>query len=289
MSRKSKYIIFILVSLIVAFGVTLLFAGNNVPVLNPKGEIADKQLNLLIFASLLSLIVVIPVFVMTFFIVWKYREGNKSKKKYQPNWDSNKWIELIWWGIPIILITILSVVTWKSSHELDPFKPIDAEAKPLTIQAVALEWKWLFIYPEQGVATVNYVQFPVDRPLNFQITADAPMNALWIPNLGGQMYAMNGMSTQLNLIADEAGDYRGLSSNISGRGFADMNFTARASSDAEFDEWVKAAKISPRNLDLNEYNKLSEPNDQPVEPAYYVLKDRELYNKIIDKFGHNHY
>lgn len=289
MSRKSKYIIFILVSLIIAFAITLLFTGNNIPVLNPKGEIAQKQYDLLVFATLLSLIVVVPVFAMAFYIPWKYREGNKSKKKYQPNWDSNKWIEGIWWGVPIILITILSVVTWKSTHELDPFKPIDAKEKPLTIQAVALEWKWLFIYPEQSIATVNYIQFPVDRPLNFQITADAPMNALWIPNLGGQMYAMNGMSTQLNLIANEPGDYRGLSTNISGRGFADMNFTARASSHTEFEQWVDAAKIAPRNLDANEYNKLRGPNDSPVEPAYYVLKDQNLYYKIIERFGHNHY
>lgn len=288
MSKKSKYTIFILVSFILAFAVTLLFSGNDIPVLQPKGEIADKQYQLLIFATLLSLIVVIPVFMMTFYIVYKYREGNKSKKKYQPNWDSNKWIEGIWWGVPIMLITILSVVTWKSTHELDPFKPIEAEAKPLTIQAVALEWKWLFIYPEQGIATVNYVQLPVDRPIKFQITADAPMNALWIPNLGGQMYAMNGMSTQLNLIANESGTYEGLSSNISGKGFAGMRFDVRAGDNTEFDQWVGAAKVSARDLGMSEYNELSEPSEN-VEPAYYVLRDQDLYYKIIDKFGHGHY
>ncbi len=288
MSKKSKYIIFILAAMIISVAVTLLFTGNDVPLLNPKGEIADKQYGLLIFASLLSLIVVIPVFVMTFYITWKYREGNKSKKKYQPNWDSNRWVEGIWWGIPIILIVILSVITWKSTHELDPFKPIEAETKPLTIQAVALQWKWLFIYPEQGVATVNYLQIPVDRPIKFQITADAPMNALWIPNLGGQMYAMNGMSTQLNLIANESGDFEGMSTNISGKGFAGMRFTTRASGQNEFDQWLDAVKIAPRDLDWSGYSKLSEPSEN-VDPAYYVLKDKDLYYEVINKFGHNHY
>ena len=229
---------------------------------------------------------VIPVFAMTFFIVWKYREGNKSKKKYQPDWDSNKWIEGIWWGVPIILIAILSVITWKSTHELDPFKPIQSEAKPLTIsRSAGMEMAFL---SEQGVATVNYVQLPVDRPIKFQITADAPMNALWIPNLGGQMYAMNGMSTQLNLIANESGTYEGLSSNISGKGFAGMRFDVRAGDDTEFDAWVEAAKVSSRNLGMSEYNELSEPSEN-VEPAYYVLREQDLYYKIIDKFGHGHY
>ncbi|HEX5796975.1 MAG TPA: ubiquinol oxidase subunit II [Candidatus Saccharimonadales bacterium] len=287
MSKKSKFIIFILTSLVISTAAVLLFAGNDIPLLNPKGEIASKEYQLMVFATLLSLIVVVPVFTMTFYIVYKYREGNKSKKKYRPEWDSNKVIEGIWWGVPIILITILSVVTWKSSHELDPFKPLEAKAKPLTIQAVALQWKWLFIYPEQDIATMNYVQFPINQPVRFQITADAPMNALWIPSLAGQMYAMNGMSTSLHLMADEIGDYRGLSTNISGKGFAGMRFTARASDQTEFDQWVEAARVAPRNLDMSEYNRLSEPSENEP-PAYYVLKDKALYNKIIDQFGHEH-
>lgn len=284
MSRKSKFIIFILSSLILALLLVLLFANANIPVLHPKGEIADKQLGLLIFGVLLSLIVVIPVFTMTAFITWKYRESNtKTKRKYSPDWDSNRIIEAIWWGVPIILIGILSVVTWKSTHDLDPFKEIQADKKPLTIQAVALDWKWLFIYPEQNIATVNYIQFPVDTPLNFQITADAPMNAFWIPSLGGQMYAMSGMSTELNLIANEAGAYDGSSTNISGKGFAGMRFKAVASSETEFEQWLNAVKKSPNSLNYDEYAQLSKPSENnPV--AYYSQADKELYNKIVMKY-----
>lgn len=284
MSKKSKFIIFILSSLIISMLSMLLFADVDIPVLNPKGEIADKQLNLLIFGSLLSLFVVIPVFTMAFFITWKYREGNtKTKRKYSPDWDSNKLIESIWWGVPIILITILSVVTWKSTHELDPFKQIQADNEPLTIQVVALDWKWLFIYPEQDIATVNYIQFPVDTPISFQITADAPMNAFWIPSLGGQMYAMSGMSTELNLMADEAGTYEGSSTNISGKGFAGMRFKAVASPESDFDQWLDAVKKSPDHLDYEEYSQLSKPSENNPA-AYYARTDKELYNKIVMKY-----
>lgn len=284
MSRKSKFIIFILSSLIASLIFVLLFADVNIPILNPQGEIAEKQLGLLTFGVLLSLVVVIPVFTMTFFITWKYRESNtKTKRKYSPDWDSNKIIEAVWWGVPIILIGILSVVTWKSTHDLDPFKEIQADKKPLTIQAVALDWKWLFIYPEQNIATVNYIQFPVDTPLNFQLTADAPMNAFWIPSLGGQMYAMSGMSTELNLIANESGTYEGSSTNISGKGFAGMRFKAVASSETEFKEWLDAVKKSPNYLSYDEYSQLSKPSENhPV--GYYAEADKELYNKIVMKY-----
>lgn len=286
MSKKSKFIIFILSALVIASLLSLLFGGTDIPVLNPKGEIADKERSLIIFASLLSLIVVIPVYLMTFIIVYKYRVGKRTAK-YRPNWDSNKFIEGVWWAVPIILITILSVVTWRTTHQLEPSKPLAANAKPLNIQVVALQWKWLFIYPEQNIATVNYVQVPVGTPVKFQLTADAPMNSLWIPSLGSQMYAMSGMSTELNLIANEAGDYQGSSANISGRGFAGMKFTAHAGSQQEFDQWVEAAKISPRNLTWEEYEKLAEPSENNP-PAYYQLKDKDLYDKVVGKYERRH-
>ncbi|HYF97146.1 MAG TPA: ubiquinol oxidase subunit II [Patescibacteria group bacterium] len=282
MSKKSKFTIFILLSLILSLVFTLFFYGNDIPVLNPQGEIANKQKDLIIFASLLSLVVVIPVFTMAFFIVWKYRASNK-KAKYTPDWDSNKVIESIWWGVPLILIAILSVVTWKSTHELDPFKPLESKTKPITIQVVALDWKWLFIYPEQDVATVNYVQFPVDTPVNFNITADAPMNAFWIPSLGGQMYAMAGMSTELNLMADKIGTYEGSSTNISGKGFAGMRFKANASSEKEFKQWIEAVKIAPNVLSQDEYDKLAKPSENN-KVAYYSDTDEGLYNTIMMKF-----
>jgi cytochrome o ubiquinol oxidase subunit 2 len=284
MSKKSKFIIFILASLVIASVLSLLLYGNGIPVLNPQGEIADKQRSLIIFASLLSLIVVIPVFTMTFYIVYKYRENNKSSKKYRPEWDTNKLTESLWWGVPIILITILSVVTWRSTHELAPARAINSDAKTITIQAVALQWKWLFIYPEQKVATVNYVQFPEDTPIKFQLTSDAPMNSFWIPSLGSQMYAMSGMSTELNLMADNIGDYNGSSANISGKGFAGMKFIARASSQKEFDQWIQAVKLSTKTLGMDEYDKLAQPSENNP-PAYYSTFENNLYYKIMDKSG----
>lgn len=264
---------------------TMLVYGNDIPVLNPQGEVADKERDLIIFGTVLSLIIVIPVFTMTFWIAWKYREGNK-KAKYQPDWDHSRLFESIWWGVPLILIIILSVVTWKSSHDLDPFKPLQAEGKPLRVQVVALQWKWLFIYPEQEIATVNYVQFPEDRPVNFEVTSDAPMNSFWIPSLGGQIYAMNGMVTKLHLIADQPGEYRGSSANISGRGFAGMKFVAESTTDSAFKEWVSEAKKSSRSLGIEEYPGLSEPSENnPVEQ--FVLTDKNLFDYITHKFTIN--
>ena len=197
-------------------------------VLDPKGFIAFEERDLLYITALLMLTVVVPVLVLAVVICWKYRAGNK-KAKYEPEWDKSWALELVWWGFPCIIVALLSVLTVKSCLDLDPFKPLESDVKPLKIQVVALQWKWLFIYPEQKIATINFVQFPEKTPINFELTADAPMNSFWIPQLGGQIYAMPGMSTKLHLIANEAGSYRGSSSNISGNGFAGMIFTAKKS------------------------------------------------------------
>lgn len=262
--------------------ILILSQGAESSILAPKGQIAEKQKNLLVFASALSLIIILPVFALIFGIAWRYRESNK-KAKYKPDWDHSRVLESIWWGVPIVLIAVLSVVTFKSSHELDPFKPIEAEAKPMTIQVVALDWKWLFIYPEQNIATVNYVKMPVGQPVNFQLTGNGAMNSFWIPSLGGQIYAMAGMSTQINLQADEAGNFRGSSANISGRGFADMDFTASAGQQPDFDKWVKAVKSSQKALGPEEYQKLAQPSiDHP--PAYYSSVEPGLYRDVILSF-----
>lgn len=282
MSPKRK-LIYAIVSLM-AFVLLLaaLLHGHNIDVLNPKGEIADKQRGLMVFASLLALVVVIPVFALTGYIAWTYREGNKNAK-YTPEWDSNAILETIWWGIPIALISVLSIVTWNSSHSLDPHKPIVSDTKPMTIQVVALDWKWLFIYPEQNIASVNYVQFPVDTPVKFEITSDAPMNSFWIPSLGGQIYAMSGMSTHLNLISSQKGSYNGSSANISGKGFSGMKFTATASSQDDFDRWVNTARQSPYSLDQSGYNQLAVQSvNDPV--SYYSTTEPGLYEGLVNKF-----
>jgi cytochrome o ubiquinol oxidase subunit 2 len=271
--------------LVILASLALLFwylQHNNVEVLNPKGLIAEKQKSLVIIASLLMVIVVIPVFVMTFYFVWKYRAGN-PKAKYSPDWAVNHLAEAIWWGLPCLIVVALSIIAWKSSHELDPFRPLDVEGKPMRVQVVALQWKWLFIYPEQKIATVNFLRIPQDTPINFEITSDAPMNSLWIPQLGGQVYAMPGMKTKLHLIANEAGNFRGSSANLSGSGFAGMRFYVTAGPQADFDEWVATAQHSQSFLNSDEYGHLAEPTaDHPK--ATYVLQEDDLFDRIVMKY-----
>lgn len=264
------------------WGFALLIKGADVSVLNPQGVIAEKQKDLLIFTFLLGMVVVIPVFIMLFGFAWRYREDN-SKAKYTPDHDSSKWLETLWWGIPIVIIGILSVVTWVTSHDLDPYKPLSSDKKPLTIKVVALQWKWLFLYPDQGIATVNEVRFPEDTPVNFELTADAPMNGFWIPSLGSQTYAMSGMSSKLSLQADNTGEYRGSSTNISGEGYAGMNFAAISMTDLEFDRWAGVLAESEGHLDWDTYQELAKPSkDAPV--TTYMLHDPALYDKIIAKY-----
>jgi len=223
------------------------------------------------------------VYVFTFAIVWRYRASDNRKAKYTPDWDSHRLLELAWWAIPFIIISVLAVITWRSSHELDPFRALDSAKKPITIQVVALQWKWLFIYPDQHIATLNYVEFPEDTPVNFEITADAPMNSFWIPSLGGQVYAMPGMKTQLHLISDHAGEYQGSSSNISGQGFAGMRFTAKAVAAADFADWAKKAEKSTTALDWIAYSNIAAPS-QDLPATDYVLAEHDLFDKVVDKF-----
>lgn len=258
------------------------FYHTNMPVLQPEGPIAQKERNLIVFALLLSLVVVIPVFTMAITFAWKYRETNQ-KARYSPEFDHSRIAETIWWLVPGLLILILSIVTWNSSHSLDPYKPIASNAPPLTIQVVALDWKWLFIYPEQHVASVNMVAFPVHTPINLEITSDAPMNSFWIPALSGQIYAMPGMSTQLHLEATKPGNFYGSSANISGAGFAGMTFTARADSAADFAHWITAVGHSYVSLDASTYAALSRPShDDPVR--YYSSVENGLYATIVTKY-----
>ncbi len=261
----------------------------NVAVLNPKGTIAQQQRGLMVIASLLAILVVVPVFVMTIVISVRYRAGaqtgKKKKAKYTPETDHNTVLESLWWGIPVAIIGVLSVVTWVSSHSLDPFRPLKSGVQPLHIQVVALQWKWLFLYPDQHVASVNEVHIPVNTPVDFQITSDAPMNSFWIPQLAGQVYAMSGMSTQLHLMATQPGTYNGSSANISGKGFADMRFQAIASSSDDFGEWVRYAQNNGNTLTDDSYPALAEPGQSPQ--ASMLLASNDLYDTILMKYmGH---
>ena len=282
MGKKYKFFLLVVALAAIGLATALFIALSRADVLNPAGEIARKEFNLMIFTVVLMLVIIIPVFVMTFMIAWKYREGNKKNKKYSPTWDGSRLYESIWWGFPMVIILILSVVTWQSSHDLDPFKPIVSSTQTMTIQVVAMQWKWLFIYPEEKIATINYVQFPARTPIKFEITSDGPMNSFWIPRLGGQMYAMSGMSTKLNLMADGPGVYNGSSANISGEGFASMKFKAKSTSKKEFYTWVDNVRSSTQFLDAYKLSEVGLPSKNNP-PAFYSYADAGLYNEIMTK------
>jgi cytochrome o ubiquinol oxidase subunit 2 len=257
-----------------------LLSGCNIAVLNPLGPIAASEKQLLIIATCLMLLVVIPVIFMTLLFAWRYRASNKNAV-YTPNWADSITLEVIWWIIPIIIISILGVITWSSSQRLDPYKPLpESLHKTLTIQAVSLQWQWLFIYPEQGIATVNFLQFPVGVPIRLLITAEGPMNAIQIPQLAGQIYAMAGMQTKLHFITDVIGDYSGRGVSFTGPGFADMTFIARASTRAHFDKWVRLVKSSKQSLDWLSYQQLRRPSfGGPVR--YYSRVSKGLFDDIM--------
>lgn len=265
----------------IRYGMTL---PGKIAMLFPQGIIALKERDLLFILQIIMLFVIIPVYLLTFIFCWKYRAHN-TKAKYTPNWDDNRLLEGIWWGIPLVFTAIIVVLTWIRTHELDPFKPLKSEKETLNIQVVALQWKWLFIYPNEKIATVNYFQIPKETPIHFEITADAPMNSFWIPQLGGQIYAMPKMRTELNLIANAAGDFRGSSANLSGEGFAGMHFIARASSSEEYQKWVEEAKKATETLDFKSYTQLAAPSkNNPV--ATFQLKEVDLFEQVLMKYMH---
>jgi cytochrome o ubiquinol oxidase subunit 2 len=280
--RVFKYVfIAVLVAWLIGI-IAVYLRHSNFQLLNPAGQVAAKQRHLMMITVILAAMVIVPVYIMTFLIVWRYHEGNE-KATYNPELTGNLKAELVWWGIPAAIILFLSIITWQTSHSLDPRKQLVSQTRPLTIQVVALDWKWLFIYPNQQVASVNYLTLPLNQPVKFDITADAPMNSFWIPQLGGQIYAMPGMATQLNLVANKAGDYDGSSANISGKGFDDMRFTTHVTSDAGYQAWIQSAKSANSALDLPTYDNLAKP-DTSVDQTLYSSVENNLFQHVILKY-----
>ncbi|MGP4123329.1 MAG: cytochrome o ubiquinol oxidase subunit II [Sodalis sp. (in: enterobacteria)] len=267
------------------FNVVALVSGcRDMVLMNPKGQIGLEQRSLILTALGLMLIVVIPAIIMAFVFAIKYRASN-TKATYNPNWSHSRKVELVVWTIPILIILFLATLTWKSTQALDPSKPIASDIKPLMIQVIAMDWKWLFIYPEQGIATVNEIAFPANVPVEFKITSNSVMNSLFIPQLGGQVYAMAGMNATLHLIANEPGSYKGISSNFSGQGFSGMKFTAVATPDeASFEGWVQKVKASSNILStMDAYEQLAVPSENhPVK--YFSRVKSNLYQDVIGKF-----
>jgi cytochrome o ubiquinol oxidase subunit 2 len=250
--------------------------------LDPAGPVGHGEKIILLDALAIMLCIVVPVIVATLGFAFWYRAGNK-RAEFRPDFVYSGRIELVTWSIPLLTILFLGGLTWVASHELDPFKPVAAapggEARPLEIQVVALDWKWLFVYPEQGVASVNRLVLPIGRPVHFRITSASVMNAFFVPRLGSMIYAMNGMETQLWLRADAPGRYRGLSSNFSGDGFSDMHFATDALSPAQFGRWAAdTAHATP--LDAAAYKSLERQGTVPRPFAYGRIQPH-LFDAIV--------
>jgi cytochrome o ubiquinol oxidase subunit II len=265
---------------------TVLIQGHNVATLNPQGFVAGEEKGMIIFSGILLLSVAVPVVGVLYFFAWKYRESN-TKATHDPTFQAGKLFLVATWGIPAVFMAVLSVAMWTSTHKYVPQQTIAAKVKPLVVQVVAMRWKWLFIYPEQHIATVNFVEVPVNTPVTFALTADdAPMSGFWIPNLGGMLYAMTGHINNLNLMADKPGDYQGSTSEINGAGMADMKFTARASSKVDFDKWVENTKQSWDVLDESEYQQLLKPSVANPEKDYSEF-EHGLYAKVLMKYSND--
>ncbi|WP_441774519.1 ubiquinol oxidase subunit II [Labrys sp. KB_33_2] len=267
-----------------------LLAGCNAVVLSPSGDIAAQQRDLLVFSTVLMLVIIIPVMALTVLFAWRYRQSNKAAR-YEPDWDHSTQLELVIWAAPLLIVIILGAITWTGTHLLDPYRPLERvaagrpvtkEVKPLEVQVVALDWKWLFIYPEYGVASVNEMAAPVDRPINFKITASAVMNSFYVPALAGMIYAMPGMETKLHAVINAPGEYEGISSNYSGAGFSGMRFRFHGLDQAGFDQWVAKVRAGDAGaLDRPAYLALEKPS-QNVPVRHYSSVADDLYHAILN-------
>ncbi|GLQ75396.1 ubiquinol oxidase subunit II [Vibrio sp. vnigr-6D03] len=264
----------------------VLFFGSNMVLFDPKGPVGQAQESLIITSVLLMAIIIVPVLFMCVYFPYKYRSSNKEAE-YKPNWEHSTKIEVIVWAVPCLIILALGWITYETSHSLDPRREIESDKTPLTIQVVSMNWKWLFIYPEQQIATVNEVAFPADRPVEFLVTSDTTMNSFFIPQLGSQIYAMAGMENRVNLMATEEGVYRGMSANYSGFGFANMHFKAHAVSESGFDEWVNKVKLSEQVLNDTSYDALTANAKEQIKKyhpvTYYSSVDPLRFKDIIEK------
>ena len=248
----------------------------------PKGPVGDAERFVIIAAVMLMLIVIVPVVAMVFLFPRKYRASN-TNATYMPKWDRSAKIEWVIWLVPAIIVTVLGIIVWKATVQLDPYKPIDSEVKSVNIEAVSLDWKWLFIYPDQNIATVNQLVFPAHVPLSFRLTSDTVMTSFFIPQLGSQIYAMAGMQTRLHLMADEPGTYAGQNQQFSGRGYADMKFKAIAVSGQQFNAWVQKVRQSSEKLSLVRFEELKKPSiDYPV--SLFSSVKPGLFDHIMGRF-----
>jgi cytochrome o ubiquinol oxidase subunit 2 len=248
-------------------------------VLDPRGPIADANAKILLNALEIMLVIVVPTIVGALVFAWWFRASN-TRARYRPDWVYSGRIELIVWAIPLLVILFLGGVIWIGAHDLDPFEPIEPQEKALEVQVVSLDWKWLFIYPDLGIASVNHLVVPVGTPISFELTSAGVMNSFFVPQLGSQIYTMAGMTTHLQLQADNAGSYPGFSAQFSGDGFADMVFKTDAVPGPDFSRWVETARASGPVLDAQAYADLVKPS-KAVVPLTYRSVATDLFSRIV--------
>jgi cytochrome o ubiquinol oxidase subunit 2 len=267
-----------IVTAIVLLGVAAL-CGCTEGVLDPKGPIAAAERQIIFNALGIMLAIVIPTILATLGVAAWFRASNK-RARYMPDFEYSGRLELLVWAIPAMTVILVGGVAWVGAHDLDPRRPIASEAKPINVQVVSLDWKWLFIYPEEGIATVNQLTIPVGTPVNFQLTSSGVMNSFFVPQLGSQIYTMAGMVTRVHLQADHPGTYRGLSAQYSGEGFADMRFSVNAVSAEEFSRWVDTARGAGPVLDAPAYAELAKPS-AAVVPFTYRAAAPDLFDGVV--------
>ena len=269
--------------------VALLTAGCSTVVLGPAGDMATRERDLIIVSTALMLLIILPVMAATLIFAWRYRATN-TDATYDPDFHHSTQLEVLIWTAPLMIIIALGALTWISTHILDPYRRLSrigpgeivaSDQRPLTVEVVALDWKWLFFYPDQGIATINELAAPLDVPINFKITSSTVMNTFFVPALAGQIYAMAGMETKLHAVANRSGVFDGFSGNYSGAGFSHMNFKFHALTQSDFDAWVAKAKAPGETLDQARFKDLEKPSEsEPVR--YFPTVQPDLYNKILN-------
>lgn len=268
----------------------LMLGGCNLVLLNPAGDVAHQQSDLMIASVIIMSLIIVPVLIAIGVIAWRYRASNE-RADYDAEWDHSSKIELVVWAAPLLIIIALGAMTWIGTHQLDPYRaltriekgrPVPADAKPLVVEVVSLDWKWLFFYPKYGIATVNQLAAPVDVPIRFELTSTTMMNSFFIPSLAGQIYTMPGMQTVLHAVINKPGNFKGYSANYSGHGFTDMRFRFLGMSQQNFSQWVAKVRADGSDLDRQAFDQLNKPSRaEPVH--YYAHFDADLYHRILNR------
>lgn len=269
---------------------SLLTGCSKLVVLNPAGDVAAQQGDLVVIATVLMLLIIVPVIALTLWFAWRYRQGSRhAETDYAPDWHHSTKLELVIWAAPLVIIIALGAITWITTHKLDPYRPLDRiseqkalpeKVKPLEVQVVSLDWKWLFVLPEQGIATVNELAAPVDRPIRFTLTSSTTMNAFYVPDLAGMIYTMPGMQTELNAVINQPGVFRGMSSHYSGAGFSGMHFRFHGLSEQDFEQWVARAKAEGQPLTRQAYLALAKPSERHPVERFSSVEDG-LFDRVV--------